>query len=481
MANANRDQNSVPTLLAMSSSDGTPVTLYADPVTHRLLVDLPGGTGTVTSVSVATANGFAGTVSNPTTTPAITISTTVTGILKGNGTAISAATPGTDYEVPLTFSTGLTRATNTITNNVSTGVSGGQTIIGSTSTNSGMTYKTTTGVGTTGADHIFVGGNNGATELMRILNSGEVGIGTSSPSTLFKVKSNGYAGNLFQIENSGGSTAFTIDNNGLYAQFYNAGGINYPSLGFNQGVGISTAGATVTSNLGLCVNNSAKVIVTNANVMSPPTNNATSLGSATVSWSNLYLASTAVIGFGNGNVVLTHSSGVLTLTTGTLALGSNNLTMTGSIAATGARVTKGWFTDIESTNAPTVGGVALPTASSTTTLTNKRITKRVVTVNAPGATPTTNTNNADIAEFTGLNTAITSMTTNLSGTPVNGDMLEFIFLDDGTARGITWGASFADSGTVTLPTTTVISTALRVLVQYQTIASLNKWVCIAKA
>lgn len=46
----------------------------------------------VTSVSVASANGIAGTVTNPTTTPAITLNTTVTGLLKGNGTAISAAT-----------------------------------------------------------------------------------------------------------------------------------------------------------------------------------------------------------------------------------------------------------------------------------------------------------------------------------------------------------------------------------------------------
>jgi len=53
--------------------------------------------GTVTSASVVSANGFAGTVANATTTPAITVSTTVTGLLKGNGTAISAATSGTDY------------------------------------------------------------------------------------------------------------------------------------------------------------------------------------------------------------------------------------------------------------------------------------------------------------------------------------------------------------------------------------------------
>lgn len=59
-----------------------------------------GGSGTVTSVSVVSANGFAGTVATATTTPAITLTTSITGVLKGNGTAISAATAGTDYVVP---------------------------------------------------------------------------------------------------------------------------------------------------------------------------------------------------------------------------------------------------------------------------------------------------------------------------------------------------------------------------------------------
>lgn len=59
--------------------------------------------GTVTSVSVANANGFDGTVLTPSSTPAITLKTTVTGLLKGNGTAISAATPSTDYTVPADF------------------------------------------------------------------------------------------------------------------------------------------------------------------------------------------------------------------------------------------------------------------------------------------------------------------------------------------------------------------------------------------
>jgi len=105
--------------------------------------------------------------------------------------------------------------------------------------------------------------------------------------------------------------------------------------------------------------------------------------------------------------------------------------------------------------------VNVPTISSTDTLTNKRVTRRLTTTNAPWATPTTNTDNVDIMKFTGLATAITSMTTNLSGTPVEGDKLEFIFVDNGTARAITRGASFAAT-TVPLPTTTVISTKLRV-------------------
>jgi hypothetical protein len=46
----------------------------------------------VQSVSVTSANGFAGTVASPTSNAAISISTTITGVLKGNGTAISSST-----------------------------------------------------------------------------------------------------------------------------------------------------------------------------------------------------------------------------------------------------------------------------------------------------------------------------------------------------------------------------------------------------
>jgi hypothetical protein len=74
--------------------------------------------GSVTTVSVASANGLAGTVATATSTPVITLSTSITGLLKGNGTAISAATAGTDYQAPITLTTTGTSGAATFAGNV---------------------------------------------------------------------------------------------------------------------------------------------------------------------------------------------------------------------------------------------------------------------------------------------------------------------------------------------------------------------------
>jgi len=124
-----------------------------------------------------------------------------------------------------------------------------------------------------------------------------------------------------------------------------------------------------------------------------------------------------------------------------------------------------------------INAVAVPTISSTSTFTNKRITKRVTTITSH-ATPTVNTDDCDVVDITAQAEAITSMTTNLSGTPTNKQLLLFEIKDNGTARAITWGASFVAGG-VALPTTTVISKILTTLFQYSTANSLNKWRCIA--
>jgi hypothetical protein len=72
----------------------------------------PSSSGTVTTLSVVSANGFTGTVANPTSTPAITLTTSISGVLKGNGTAISAATSGTDFSAGTSaLATGILKST----------------------------------------------------------------------------------------------------------------------------------------------------------------------------------------------------------------------------------------------------------------------------------------------------------------------------------------------------------------------------------
>jgi hypothetical protein len=115
--------------------------------------------------------------------------------------------------------------------------------------------------------------------------------------------------------------------------------------------------------------------------------------------------------------------------------------------------------------------------TDTNTLTNKRITARTGTV-ASSATPTINTDNVDFYSITALATAITSMTTNLSGTPTDAQTLWIAITDNGTARAITWGASF-EASTIALPTTTVISTRLDVAFIWNTATS--KWRCVGVA
>jgi hypothetical protein len=115
--------------------------------------------------------------------------------------------------------------------------------------------------------------------------------------------------------------------------------------------------------------------------------------------------------------------------------------------------------------------------TATQTLTNKRVTRRIGTT-AASATPTINTDNFDGYRITAQNATITSFTTNLSGTPADGDFLTISITDDGTARGITWGTSF-EASTVALPTTTVISTRLDVGFLWN--AATSKWRCVAVA
>lgn len=95
---------------------------------------------------------------------------------------------------------------------------------------------------------------------------------------------------------------------------------------------------------------------------------------------------------------------------------------------------------------------------------------------ASSGTPTINTDTVDAYSITALAADITSMTTNLSGTPHDFQKLIIRIKDNGSPRAIAWGASFEAKG-VALPTTTVTSKVLTVGFIYGS----SKWGCVASA
>jgi len=112
---------------------------------------------------------------------------------------------------------------------------------------------------------------------------------------------------------------------------------------------------------------------------------------------------------------------------------------------------------------------------ATQTLTNKRIDPRVVSAaSASSLTPSIAT--ADIYAYTALAAGLTINAP--TGTPVDGNKLMFRLLDNGTARALTWNATYTVIG-VTLPTTTVANKTTYVGCIYN--ANNTRWDVIAVA
>jgi len=189
-------------------------------------------------------------------------------------------------------------------------------------------------------------------------------------------------------------------------------------------------------------------------------------------------ATVKTINFGTGgaassttNINLGSSNGG-TFTVNSLVIslgGTTGVTTTGSIelgAASDTTISR------SAAGVIAVEGVVIPSISSTNTLTNKRITKRTGTTTS-SATPTINTDNVDYYSLTAQTVDITSFTTNLSGTPTLAQQLR-IDVTGTAARAITWGASFAN-GPVALPSTTVTTTRLSVLFEWDG----SIWRCMA--
>jgi hypothetical protein len=155
-------------------------------------------------------------------------------------------------------------------------------------------------------------------------------------------------------------------------------------------------------------------------------------------------------------------------------------TLASSIALTGSPTTTTQAALDDSTKISTTAytdSAVTAYETAVATETNKRITKRVLALAANSATPAINTNTYDVVHITAQTAAITSFTTNLSGTPVDGDSLR-VSVTGTAAVTLTWGNSF-ESSTVSLPGTTV--TTARLDAEFLWNTETSKWRCVGVA
>ncbi|OGS55212.1 MAG: hypothetical protein A3J79_12015 [Elusimicrobia bacterium RIFOXYB2_FULL_62_6] len=230
---------------------------------------------------------------------------------------------------------------------------------------------------------------------------------------------NSYA-NAAALNLTGAAAGITFTQTGGSVNFTLTGAINtndwdISAAGALTGItGITNDGAYTQTGGGNFAVDSAGFDVTAAGAVSGVTTLA--MGGALSGVTTLGLSG-AITGPTTGNTIngLVINAGALSGITGltmggTLAMGTNNITMTGTLGATGARLTKGWFTDLEVTNSiVAAGGV---TAKGSVVLGDGTVTgNQPMTIwlsNHSGATLSSGAIViADLSDGTGVNNSFT--------------------------------------------------------------------------
>lgn len=543
MSQAKRDENDVPTLLGVSSSDNTtPVPVYADPTTHRLLVDTGGvgtgitsinadgtvaqtltvgttgtdfaivdngsgdhkfnlptasatnrgalssadwttfnnkGSGTVTAVSVATANGVSGTSSGG-ATPALTIAL-------GNITPTSVAISGTGG---LGFETLVAQASNP-----SAPAAG--TLLIHSSTTQGFTRMEQDNEAPTniiyGRDSVFIarntsGGNftkgqvvyvTGSTGNVPNVSLARANASTTLPTIgvcLDAINNNNFGQIMVVGIISGIDTSAFLAGDQLWVSTATAGGLQNTRPSGTSAAFAQKVGSVLVSN----ASTGSVLVDTSAFIgnMESGTTAATWTGNAVVATS--YNGNTITTGTGtltiaasktftcNDNVTVGTAGLTLGNTGGFIAASSKTLTCNNSLTLAGTDSTTMTFPSSSDT---------VTTIAATQTLTNKRITPRVLSA-TNYTTDTGSSIDSDTQDWFIVTAQAGALKfNNPSGTPTDGQALKFAVTGT-AARALTWDTAY-EASTVALPTTT--ATTARLNIGFVWRADTSKWVCVAVA
>lgn len=268
--------------------------------------------------------------------------TTLTGLIRGNGTsAFTAATAGTDYQSPLTFSTGLTNTSGTVTVNASQNI----TTLSNLTSNGFVTTS-----GSTGTLSVTTLGSGVATFLSTPISANlasavtdETGSGALVFATSPSLTTPSLAGETFSTTNNvtagtnaQGQGALTTDINVITTAAANPSGVTLPTATQGRKILIVNKGANAV-NVYPATGATIDGLSVNAAISLPVNGLLEFNASSTTQWYSSFqstVTGTGVTSFSGGSTGLTPSSGTGAVTlSGTLAVangGTGVTTSTGS-------------------------------------------------------------------------------------------------------------------------------------------------------
>jgi hypothetical protein len=339
-------------------------------------------TGTTGAISLAgtlvVANGGTG-------------ATTLTGLIKGNGTsAFTAATAGTDYQSPLTFSTGLTNTGGTVTVNASQSI----TTLSNLTTNGFVT--TSGGTGTLSVTTLASGvatflstptSANLASAVTDETGSGALVFATSPSLTTPSLAGETFSttNNVTAGTNAQGQGALTTDINVITTAAANPSGVTLPTATQGRKILIVNKGANAV-NVYPATGATIDGLSVNAAISLPVNGLLEFNASSTTQWYSSFqstVTGTGVTSFQtslNGLTPSTASTGAVTLAgtlgvssggtgTGTAGIGAfNNITGYTASGATGTTSTNLVFSTSPTLVTPILGTPQSVTLTSATGL-----------------------------------------------------------------------------------------------------------------